>query len=158
MQRQAGRLEVARSLEVARLDLEQVELAIAVLVLPVADRVADHGGLLIRREAAAISKDSARHVALEDDVGHLRLDDELDRPDHGHHSRHAVGGAGDTRVLALATLRLAGEACFEDRLILRREWGLLVAAWPFGLVPLDAGAGRPFPLARPVRIFRHVLR
>jgi hypothetical protein len=158
MQRQTGRLEIARALEVAGLDLEQVVAAIAVLVLPIADRVADHGRLLVGREAAAVSIDAARHVALEDDVGHLRLDDELDWPDHGHHPRHAVGCAGDAGVLALAALGLIGEACLEDRLIFCREWRLLVAAWPSGLVPLDAGAGRAFPLARPVGIFRGVLR
>src|SRR5262245_55791813 len=120
MQREAGRFEIARALEVARLELEQVEAAAAVRELPGADRVADQGRVLVGREAAAVGKDAARHVAVENDVSDLRLNNELDRPDHGHHAWHAVGAAGDAEVLALATLRLIGEARLENGLIFGR--------------------------------------
>src|SRR5262249_14991143 len=61
-------------------------------------------------------------------------------------------------VLALAATPLVGDARLEDGLILGSQRRLLGEAGALGLVPLDAGAGRPFPLARPVRIVRQVLR
>src|SRR5262249_40436700 len=68
------------------------------------------------------------------------------------------GDAGEGGIGALPAGRLVGEVGLVDRLVFRRQRGLLAAPRRLAGVPLIADAGRPPPLARPVRIFRCIER
>src|SRR5262245_35339609 len=58
VQRNAARIEDARPLELARLDLEHVVAAVAILIDPLPDRVAGEGTLDILRPVAAVGIDA----------------------------------------------------------------------------------------------------
>jgi hypothetical protein len=75
--------------------------------------------------------------------------------------RHAVGNADAGGIVALAAGGLVGEACFENRLVFRRQRRLLAAPDRLGDVPLvDDGNGsvhpRLLPLAGEIRVFRFI--
>jgi hypothetical protein len=95
---------------------------------------------------APIRVDAARHEGLEIDAGDVGQDHELDREDHAHHARHAVGDAFVARIESLAASGLVGDAGLKPRLIFRRQRRLLGKARRLGLVPLGLQAARPLPL------------
>ena len=161
VQRQAGFVEGARSLEAAGLDLEQVVAAVAVGVDPFADRVAREGRRESRRPVAAVGVDAAEVVVPADQhVGGLRRDDEFQRAERHHHVGHAGRAAERGREIAEPALGLIGEALLQDGLIFRRQRRLLPEAPRLGLVVRRLAAkpahGEPLPLAGPIRIFARV--
>src|SRR5262249_34520895 len=71
MQRYAASLEGAWSLEIACLDLERVEAAVAIGVEPIADRIAHEARLVILWKIAPVRVDAPRHKDFEIHVGDI---------------------------------------------------------------------------------------
>ena len=93
MKRNAGIVETAGSHEMTRLDFEHVVLAVAVLVEPLADRVAVERRLDILRPIAPVGINPARHGLDEDDMRDLRRDDEFEPLVARHVARQPAGQA-----------------------------------------------------------------
>src|SRR3954451_7156130 len=127
MQRHATWLERARALEVAGLDLERIEVAVAVSVDPAADRIAVEGGLDPLGPTPSIGEDASMRFmdVINQDPGRLGFDDDLHWPEVRHHRRHAGRQAARTGPEARTALRLISEALFELCLVFGREWRLL---------------------------------
>ena len=81
VERDAGGVVTARQLEEAGLDLEHVVLAVAVLVDPLADRVAREGRRGIGRPFAAVGINPPVGIVVvaDQDVGDVRHDDHFHR-------------------------------------------------------------------------------
>src|SRR4030095_6203424 len=147
VQLDAARLERARPLEAAALHLQHVVAAISVLIDPFADGIAGEGRLDLLRPGPPVGIDAARIGVVGEDVGRVRHDDDFHREDDAHHARHAGRDAFAKRIRALPAGALVGEISFITGLIFRRERRLLCGPYALALIPLDADAGRPAPLA-----------
>ena len=163
VQRDAGGVVGARSLEAAGLDLEHAVAAAAVGVAPLPDGIAGERQLDAFGEAAPVGIDSPRVVdVLHQDVRGLRRDHELHRLVGGHDPRHPGRQAGRGRIDALAAGRLVLEVLLEDELVFRRQRRLLAVAGRLRLVERglagDAGKPHPVPLAPEIRILRLIER
>src|ERR1700704_6030056 len=139
-------------------------LAVAILVDPLADRVALVRGLDFLGPVAAVGKNSSEVVcAGNQDIRGVRRDDEFQRKECHHAEWHAGGQAAGAVVdeIALAAFSLVGKARFEDGLILGRKWRLLSAPPRLGLVegrlPAEPTDREPRPGSLPVRVFRQLL-
>src|SRR5260221_1294750 len=142
MERSAAGIVDAGTCHAAGLDFKRVEVAVAIPVGPVADRIADRGTRQLRRPAAAIGIDATNLAEpFQDDVGDLRHDDEVDGYIRDHDSRHAVRRAAITRIIALAAGSDIRKARLQDRLKLRFQRCLLPQA--LGLRSIEADATRP---------------
>src|SRR5216683_3531975 len=113
VQRHAGYVVDAGSLEAAGLHLEQVVAAIAVLVDPASDRIALKSRLDLLGPVAPIGEDPPQGVEVGDqDVGRLRHDDEFQRVECNHHERHAgraaAGMLDGVTKSAIGLIRNAG--------------------------------------------------
>ena len=130
VQRNAAEIEGARTTEVAGLDFEHVELAVAILVNPFADGVAVEAGLDLLWPGAAVGEDAPPGFAdiVNADIRDARQHDDFHRLIGRHHCRHAGRQTGSTRPggrhagLAFAQVR------FKDRLVFGCQWRLLPAA------------------------------
>src|SRR5215510_16407692 len=158
VQRDAAEFDRAWTLEVAGLDLERVEAAVAVGVRPFADRIAGEARLGVLGEIASVGIDATRHEGFEVDIGDVWQNDEFDRLDHRHHARHAIGDAGVASVQSLTAGRLVSHAPLQSLQIFGLERGLLAQASRLVLVPLGRKPAWPAPLPRPVWIFRFIMR
>src|SRR5262245_23532933 len=118
MERHAAWLEGARTLEVARLDLERIEPPVTVGIDPSTNRIAVEAGLDPFGPRSPVGVDAPMRFVdvIDQDPGGLRLDDDLHRPEVGHHRRHAGRQAARAGPEARATRRLIGETLLEFRL------------------------------------------
>src|SRR5262249_54128382 len=123
---------------------------------PFADRVSRERWLDLFGPIATVGINPAWHDVFGQDICDLRLDNDLDRIDRGHDPRHARCPAGKSRIIAVSACVLVSEACIENGLVLRSEWGLLSTAARLAWVPL--GAANSVPLACQVRVFRFIDR
>ena len=163
VERNAARIVGAGVLEAARLDQQRIVAAVAVLIDPLADRVArEHR---VRRHVlgpvAAVGMDAAIVVdVLNQDVRGVRRDDDFHRRIGVHDAWHAGRQAPVGRINALSALRLIGEVPLIDGLIFSRQRGFLQPAGRLGrVVAADAArAVGAHPLALQVGIFRIVPR
>ena len=87
----------------ARLDLEHVVAAVAVLIDPFADGVSRKGRVDFAGPAAAIGVDAAKFAHVIDaNVGNVGSDDDLQRFVGNHHARHSRGHADGLRIVGFA--------------------------------------------------------
>src|SRR5215470_8713481 len=161
----------ARPLEAARFRLEQVIVAIAILVDPPPDRIARIAWFNLLGPVAAVGENAAR-LCADQNIGRVRRDDEFQRSEC-HHMRHAGGhAAGAVKIVALTASGLVGNAVLENLFIFRCERGLLSASPRPGLIERRLASRRaktgrgnhghrwdpPFPRALPFGIFHTVVR
>ncbi len=153
VQHDGRRVERARAFHAACFDRQHVVDAVAVLVVPLADRVAVELGQDVLGPSAAVGVDApdlALPVGI--DVRDLRRDDDLHRKRHRHDARHAGRQTGRRRIAGQDALLALREILLANGLVLgrqRRRAGLLVA---LGL-PVQAADARP--LAAPVGVRIH---
>src|SRR5262252_701481 len=134
MQRDPGGVVDAGPLQAARLDHQRIVPAVAVLIEPLTDGIAQilwfgRGG----RKVAAIRVDAAIKVvvALHQNISRAGSDHDFHRPVGNHDPRHARRKASRCRIDTLPAERLVGEIGLVDRLILRRQrWFLSEAEVP----------------------------
>src|SRR5215470_2344787 len=159
VQRQAGVVIGAWSLEPARLDLEHAVAAGATLIDPGADRVARKRRLDEFGPRTPVGIDAARIVnMLHEDVRRVRRDDELGALVVVHDPRHAGRETGVGRVAALPAGALLSEARLQECLKFGLQRGLLPPPRRLArIVARRPGIGA-HPLALPVGIFGFIER
>src|SRR5262245_7438324 len=151
VERNAGRVVAARVLEEARLDLERVVFAVAVRVLPLADRIAGECRLRVLGPRPAVGKDPPEHIVIvvDQDPCGLRHDDDLRRRVEAHERRHALVNAERRRPVAGAAGIQVGFDPVPDLLIFGRERGLAAEPYPV----IWAAILMANPLTLQVRVF-----
>src|SRR5215467_11120877 len=157
--RHAGRIERARTLQEARLDLQRVVFAVAVGVDPLADGITAEAWQHILRPVASVGEYPAMGLmgVIDPDVSRLRQHDDFHRTIDRHHGRHAGRQAGDAgEPVALGAFGLVGDALLENLLIFGRQRRLLTQ--PPWLGRIECGLATHAepdrdPLAREIRIF-----
>src|SRR6266849_3980014 len=112
------------SLEAPRLHFEHIELAVAILVDPLPDRIALDRRIDLRGPVAAVGEDAAQSVVIGDQyVGRTWRYHKFQRPERDHHERHAGTTAHDVfGAVAKSAALLIFDAGVEDGLIFGRQW------------------------------------
>ena len=123
-----------RRLNATSLDDERIETAVAVSVLPLADRGAAEARLDIVREFSSVGVDAAQRL-LKHEVGYIGGDDDLHWLGPHHHPRNTCRNAACGRVHFEPAVGCAFDIRLEDRPILRRQRGLLAGTRRLGRVP-----------------------
>src|SRR6266700_2619066 len=155
MERNAAGIVAVRPLDVAGLDLEHIEPAVAVLVDPFADRITHELRLEVLRPGAPVRIDATKHAEeLDHHIGGFGRDHDLYRLNHDHRRRHAGRDARVGRVVALPALGLVRKVLLENSLVFRRQRRLLAASRRLGGIVL--ARTDPDPLALKVGILRFI--